>query len=689
MSLAVVLGIVGILLLGIALAQPLYVLLGALSGLLLLVGTNLFSDFASLDILIEQTRALSDNEVLLAIPFFIISGALMSAGDISRRLVEFAGVGFRGVPGALAVSAVMGCIFFAAISGSSPVTVIAIGSIVYPSLVSQRYNSNFSAGLLASAGSLGILIPPSIPMIIYSIVDPEGLMDPANYNLAKAGQSTGLTDLFLAGVGPAIMLGLVFVVASIMHGAGIVEELQQRPTMGERAVKVLRGIGRFLLRLPAMVLVIFTGAWVLILLAARYLNSVPSWLEEGRWLRDFSESFWASFWALMLPAIILGGIYSGLFTPTEAACVSVVYAVLVEVFIYRSITFRGIPAVLTESTVLIGALLVILAVAQGFTLYLEEAEIPQKLVQFILAKQLSTVNFLIVVNLMLLVVGALMDIMSAIMILVPLLSPVAFQLGIHPLHLAIIFIVNLEIGYLTPPLGMNLFVASTIFRKSFGEMIRAVVPFIGMMLACLVVVTYVPSISLGPVSYINGHGTFYVPFPERKVPLGKLTIHEDITFLSRMADKGLGDLEDLDKKEEEAEQTSGRALSMAEITALAHEREQQAATEALTYDNVNDLIADFARLHYRETTLQKLLIELEDAADRAAKDLDIDPVEDDDYDPYADDDDDFDPYADDSDDFDPYANDDDDFDPYANDDDDFDPYANDADDDFDPYVDED
>src|SRR5699024_3362173 len=173
---------------------------------------------------------------------------------------------------------------------------------------------------------------------------------------------------------------------------------------------------------------------------------------------------------------------------------------------------------------------------------------------------------------------------------------------------------------------------------------------------------------------INGHGTFFVPFPERKVPLGKLTIQEDITFLSRMADKGLADLEDLDKKEEKTQEAIGRALSMAEITALAHEREQQAATEALTYDNFNDLIKDFARLHRRETTLQKLLIELEDAAEEKAKELDID------LDDYADEDDDFDPYADD---------DDDDFDPYASDedDDDFDPYAaDDDDDDFDPYA---
>lgn len=631
MGIILTLGIIGVLLLGIGLAQPLYVILAGLSGLLLYFGTNVYSDFASLDILIEQTRALSDNEVLLAIPFFVISGAMMSAGDISRRLVEFASVGFRGVPGALAVSAVMGCVFFAAISGSSPVTVIAIGSIVYPSMVQQRYNSNFSAGLLASAGSLGILIPPSIPMIVYSIVDPAGLMDPPNYNLAKAGQQTGLTDLFLAGVVPGLMLGMIFVFASIIHGTKITEIGHTQKTLIQRISATLNGLGRFLLRVPLMVLVIFSGLWVLVLLVARYTKEPPAIIATGTWLRDFVESFWSSFWALMLPTIILGGIYSGIFTPTEAACVSVIYAVLVEVFIYRSITFPSLPRVFSEATVLIGSLLIILAVAQGFNRYLEDAEIPQKLVQLILDMQLSTVAFLMVINVLLLVVGLFMDIMSAILILVPLLSPVAFQLGIHPLHLAIIFIVNLEIGYLTPPLGMNLFVASTIFRKNIGEMIKSTLPFIAMMFTGLMLVTYVPSIALGPVALVNGH-SFYVPFPERKIPMKSIRVQEAVTFLSSMSDEE----DDVEEEKEEPTGTPGRALTMAELTALAAAEEQEAATDALSYDNVEDLLTDYGRLYRRETNLPNLLMELEQNMEGS-----------DTFDPYDEDDeydDDFDPY---------------------------------------------
>lgn len=653
MTLLLTLGIIGVLFLGIGLAQPLYVILAGLSGVLLFFGTDVYSDFASLDILIEQTRALSDNEVLLAIPFFVISGAIMSAGDISRRLVDFAATSFRGIPGALAVSAVMGCIFFAAISGSSPVTVIAIGSIVYPSLVAQRYNSNFSSGLLASSGSLGILLPPSIPMIIYSIVDPNGLMDPPNYNLAKAGQQTGLTDLFLAGVVPGLMIGGFFVFASIAHGATLPQYQKRADNLGVRILTVLSSFSRFLLRLPVVAAVIFSGLWIVVLLSTRLMKTPPAWMAEGTWLRDFTETFWASFWALMLPAIILGGIYSGTFTPTEAACVSVVYAVIVELFIYRSITLPKIPKVFSDATVLIGALLVILAVAQGFNRYLEDAEIPQKLVQIILDMQLSTIAFLLVLNVMLLIVGCFMDIMSAILILVPLLSPVAFQLGIHPLHLAIIFIVNLEIGYLTPPLGMNLFVASTIFKKNITEVMKSVVPFIGMMLVGLMLVTYVPTIALGPVSLMNGHG-LYVPFPEHKIPMRAVSVSESVTFLSRMADEEDGDVPE---EAPAADAAPTRALTMAEITALAALEEQEAAADALSYENVDDLMADYLRLHTRQTNLPNLLMELEE---RLAAEAD---AAEDEWDPYAeeDGDDDFDPYAyDDEDDFDPYAYDDED-----------------------------
>ena len=604
MTMAILLVLV--ILMGLLLSQPLYVVLAAVTGVLLLIGTNVYSDFGSLDILIEMTRQLSDQEVLLAIPFFVISGAIMSEGDISRRLVNFASIGFRGVPGALAVSAVVGCIFFAALSGSTAVTVIAIGSIVYPSMVANRYSQNFSTGILTSAGSLGILIPPSIPMIVYSIVDPHGLMDPPTYSIAKEGQQTGLVDLFLAGVGPGLFIGFIFIIASLVYGSR--HEAAEGSTLsaGETLKAVAAGLWRFFLRLPIMGIVIGTGLWIFILAYSRLAKTVPAWMEEGTWLRDFSETFWQSFWALMLPAIILGGIYTGVFTPTEAACVSVIYALVVELFIYRSFSLKKLPSVLSESTLLIGSLLIILAVAQGFNRYLEDASIPERLVAFILDMQLSTVAFLMVVNGMLLVVGCFMDIMSAILIFVPLLSPVAYQLGIHPIHLAIIFIVNLEIGYLTPPMGMNLFVASTIFKRSVGDVIKSVLPFIAMMMIALLAITYVPTISLGPVSWSNGNG-FFVPFPERKLPMTKLESSEAILFLARFAPEEESDADDGQTAAERAEEASGgRALTMAELTMLAMAAEDEAAVNALHYDTLEDLLRDYGRVFRRETTLRNL-----------------------------------------------------------------------------------
>lgn len=448
--------IVGMILLG----EPLFILIGSITMYLLIVG-GVFTEFRFLTAIIEQTRGLADQPVLLAIPFFVISGAIMTEGDIAKRLIAFAESIFGWLPGGLAIAAVFGCVFFAAISGSSPVTVIAIGSIMYPALVKRNYPENFSAGLVTSAGSLGILIPPSIPMIIYAIVDPTGLKDPVGYTLSGAGGDAGVKDLFLAGMGPGILIGLVFALYAMKVGHK--HKVETTPfSFSEMVKKFTRG-----------------------------------------------------FWALNLPIIILGGIYSGAFTATQAAAVAVVYAAFVEFFIHRSITIGDVPRIFRESAVLMGSLLIIMALALSFNLYLDRAKIPEAAVEWILSMDLSIIYFLLIVNILLLIVGFFMDIMSAILILVPLLAPIAFSLGIHPLHLAIVFIVNLEIGYLTPPIGLNLFVSSTLFKKSIGTIIKAVTPFIVLMMVCLALVTYVPTVSLGLVSLSKGQG-FYVPFPTEK-----------------------------------------------------------------------------------------------------------------------------------------------------------------------------
>jgi C4-dicarboxylate transporter DctM subunit len=538
----------------VVLAEPLYVLIGAVSGFLLLKSGDA-ENFDALISVVEMTRKLSDNEVLLAIPFFVLSGALMSEGDIARRLIAVAKALFAAVPGGLAVAAVSACVFFAAISGSSPVTVIAIGSIMYPAMVKEGYRSRFASGLVTSAGSLGILIPPSIPMIVYAIVDPMGLDDPPKYNVAVSPDiGLGVEHLFLAGVGPGLLIGLILGGYSMIEGSRL---------------KMARN--RF---------------------------------DAGELWRAIKNGFWA----LMLPVIILGGIYGGVFTPTQAAAVSVIYALVVEVGIHRSIRLPEMPRIISESTVLIGSLLIILALAQGFNKYLEMAEVAQHATEMITDWELSPLGFLIVVNILLLIVGMFMDILSAILILVPLLSPVGYQLGIHPMHMAIIFIVNLEIGYLTPPMGLNLFVASTIFKQSLGEVIRSVLPFILAMLIGLGLITYLPFISLGPVALFNGQSP-WVPFPERRLALDPLDYgpgpNDGLQFLVGLAEQDEsagGDAQDPAAPAAD----EGRVLTLEEMMALSNQQLEQESMDSLAYETLTDVLVDYRRVFGLEVPLAQL-----------------------------------------------------------------------------------
>ncbi len=427
------------------LSVPLFVLIGIATA----VGFLFFD--ASIDTLlraplIESVRELTDKEPLLAIPFFVLSGAIMSNGAIAQRLVNVARQSFAPIPGGLGIATVAACMFFAAISGSSPVTVITIGGIMYPALVKAGFTERFATGLVTSAGTLGILIPPSIPMIVYAIF------------ASNSGQVIKVEDFFLAGIGPGIVIGLLLGVFCLVVG--------------------LRKGERF---------------------------SRPDY-------RALGESVIEGFWSLMLPVLILGGIYSGLFNATEAAAVSVVYALGVELYIHRSLHLKQVPAVFAEATVLMGSLLVIFAMAVGLNALLTELQIPDKAAAWITSLDLTPFTFLLILNGFLLVVGCLMDIISAIMILVPLLAPLALVCGIDPIHLGIVFIVNLELGYLTPPMGLNLFVSSSLFEKPLGEVIKSVVPFTGLLLVAVLIVSYVPTIAMGPVNALNDR-PFVMSFP--------------------------------------------------------------------------------------------------------------------------------------------------------------------------------
>ncbi|MFT4622088.1 MAG: C4-dicarboxylate transporter DctM subunit [Myxococcota bacterium] len=386
---------------------------------------------------------------LLAIPFFVLAGNLMTRGSIATRLIAFARACIGGVPGGLGVGAVAACAFFAAISGSSPVTVIAIGSIMFPMLIKEGYTERFSMGLLTTAGGLGIIIPPSIPMIVYAIMVSNapgvGVIDPAT--------------LFMAGVGPGLFIA------------------------------------------STLAMYTFYVMWP--------RDAAPSGdVDWSAWGADVGRTFLRGVPSLMLPVLILGGIYGVLdfapfgvefairFTVTEAAAVAVVYALAVELLLHRELRLRDLPSVFSESAVMMGSLFLILVIAISLNRFFVFQQIPEAATDWMLARVDSQFTFLIMVNLFLLALGCVMDILSAILIVAPLLAPIAASYGIHPIHFGIMFIVNLELGYLTPPMGINLFVASTVFERPILEVIRAVVPFLLLMLGCLAVIVWVPELSL-------------------------------------------------------------------------------------------------------------------------------------------------------------------------------------------------
>ncbi len=429
---------------------PLFVVIGAAAALCvsLLEGRDL-------TFIVKDLYKATDKEVLLAIPFFVMAGAIMTEGSIARRLIDMARSAIGWFPGGLAISGVLSCVIFAAISGSSPVTVIAIGSIMVPALIHSGYNEKFSLGLLTSAGSLGILIPPSIPMIIYAVVCFSDL----SVKSAATGAQPTVKDLFIAGILPGAVIGLILIAWSIFKERDKVLPIEET------------------------------------------VHELPRALSRG-------------VWAAGLPILIIGGIYSGLFTATEAAAVSVVYALAVEYIIHPALRLlarrrgeendeplfelppRDLPRVVRDSAVIMGSLLLIIVLAISFNQFLVFQEVPAHAAEWVKGHVDSKLQFLVLVNIFLLLLGCMMDIMSAILIVAPLLAPIAMKYGIDPIHFGIIFIVNLEIGYLTPPLGLNLFVASSVFDRSILLVIRSVIPFTLLMLLALFIVCWFPGLSL-------------------------------------------------------------------------------------------------------------------------------------------------------------------------------------------------
>ncbi|MDP9465904.1 MAG: TRAP transporter large permease subunit [Actinomycetota bacterium] len=370
-----------------------------------------------------------NNFPLMAIPFFVLAANIMSRGGISRRLTEAGNAVVGQFRGGLAMTAVLSCMFFAAISGSSPATVVAVGTLLIPAMVKSGYDRQFSTGLIASSGSLGILIPPSIPLIVYGIATEESI-----------------GDLFIAGVLPGLFAGLLLLVMVIV-------------------VSRKRGYG--------------TGENAIVLTAA----------QKRRSLRDAALS-------LLLPIFVLGGIYGGVFTPTEAAAMAVLYAVLLAVLVYRELTIKDLGGILLGSARTSAMVMFIIANGILFTFVLTSERIPGQIASGLLGLELNKWSFLLLVNLLLLVVGCFMETSSAILIIAPILLPIAVELGVDPIHLGILMIMNLEIGMVTPPFGLNLFVASGLTGMSVIQVARAAIPSALVLLTALFVVTYVPFFAL-------------------------------------------------------------------------------------------------------------------------------------------------------------------------------------------------
>ena len=414
MGLIIGIGLIGFALLGGAL----FVLLGGAS----IIGYAMAGEPIS-TILIDFNR-LTRNSTILIIPLFTFAGYIIAEGKAPQRLVAFARASVGWLPGGIAVVVLGTCAFFTTFTGASGVTIIALGGLVYP-ILRQTYNEKFSLGLITASGSIGLLFPPSVPLILYAII-----------------AQVPIDRMFLAGIIPGLLI--LGVLSLYCCGWSVIKKTETTP---------------------------FDG-------------------------RLFVRTFWDAKWEMLLPILILGGILSGKVTLDEAAALTAIYACIVEICIHRSISLKVLPRIVKESTLLVGAILIILGIALGLTNYLITLDVPTTVLDWIQATTENRVITLIGLNIFLLIVGCLMDIFSAVIIVVPLLLPIAEQFGIDKAHLGIIVLTNLEIGYLTPPVGMNLFISSMKFDRSVILLYRSVLLFIALLLVALVVVTYVPELSL-------------------------------------------------------------------------------------------------------------------------------------------------------------------------------------------------
>jgi C4-dicarboxylate transporter DctM subunit len=401
------------------LCTPLFIIISALALL------SFYSVGIDVSVVIIEMSRLADTPLLVALPLFIFAGMLLSESGTPRRMLNLSRLLLGWMPGGLAVVALVVCAVFTAFTGASGVTIFALGGLLFPALVKDHYSEKFSLGLITSSGSLGLLFPPSLPLILYGVIAEERI-----------------DQLFLAGIVPGLLMLALLVGFSMRKGPKV-----DRSSGGPSRAEIIAG------------------------------------LREAAW-------------EIPLPVIVLGGIYGGIFVAGEAAAVTALYVLLVEVFIYRDIAFSRLPAIMAQSMMFFGGILVILAASMASTNFLVDREVPMRLFEIIQHYISSKYTFLLLLNIFLLIVGSMLDIFSALVLVVPLIVPIAEGYGVNLIHLGIIFLTNLQIGYCTPPVGLNLFLASYRFEKPVVELYAATLPFLALQMVSLALITYLPFLSL-------------------------------------------------------------------------------------------------------------------------------------------------------------------------------------------------
>ena len=426
-------------------------LIGALLLLLALLGAPLFAVIAAsallgfyrsdidLSVVAIEFYRLAEMPILLAIPLFTFAGYLLGESRAPQRLVRVTNALLGWMPGGLAIVALCACALFTALTGASGVTIVAMGALLYPALKQAGYAERFNLGLITTSGSLGLLFAPSLPLLLYAVVAQQ----------LNLGFSISVDDVFLAGILPGLLMVAVLSGYSMWQGRNL-----------------LGG-------------------------------------QRGFDPREAMAAIREAVWEIPLPVVILGGIYSGFFAVSEAAAVTAMYVLIVEVLVYRDIPLRRLPAVMRESMLLVGGILIILGVSLASTNYMIDAEVPTRIFDTIRQYVDSKWTFLILLNVFLLVLGCMLDIFAALVLVVPIILPIAIGYGIHPVHLGIVFLANMQIGYFTPPVGMSLFIASYRFNKPVMELYRATLPFFFLLLTALLIITYWPGLSL---MLIGGNG---------------------------------------------------------------------------------------------------------------------------------------------------------------------------------------